>query len=177
MNLLSTILALQGLANIPHAVTSTVDLDASYDRLDPIFNKTDNTANVLDHTVLGGWPPFYETHDPQNLCTDTLGYLTSSRQVPKTGDCAALRDQIYDKPGLWNITAHSGRSATYVLLTQYGTCAFVAAALNSSKDCLIGSQDAQDLLFDQVAYFLGYSISSTMTCTDHVTTRWAIIHT
>lgn len=136
MKFLATPLALVGLARNLHGVASAFNLDASHDRLDPTFGKTDTTTTFLDHTILDDWPPFYTTPDPQSLCGEMLGYNTSTDQVPNTEDCAALRDQIYDKPGLWNITAGSGREATYVLLTEYGTCAFVAASLDSSKDCL-----------------------------------------
>lgn len=125
---------LLGLTTALHAVVSAiVPVD---DSLDPTVNKGEtNEATFINTATLDGWPPFYSTPKPQNLCGDTIGYDKSSDDVPNSKDCATLRDNLDAKPGLWNITADSGRSA-YVLLASHGTCAFVAAPLDSSKDCL-----------------------------------------
>lgn len=101
----------------------------------PVDYSLDTTSSI-NATTLDGWPPFYKTNSSQNLCGDTVSHNKSSSSVPNPKDCAALRDNMDANPGLWNITADTGRGDVYVLLASHGTCAFVAAPLDSGKNCL-----------------------------------------
>lgn len=106
-----------------------VALAADHNTANSGFNLT-STAND------DGWPPFYSTSQPQNLCGDTVGHNKTSNKPPKASDCAALRDQLDATPGFWNITADPGRSSPYILIAGYYSCAFVIAPLDCTKDCL-----------------------------------------
>ncbi|ROV90990.1 hypothetical protein VSDG_07667 [Cytospora chrysosperma] len=179
MQFFTLILVLLGLTINLNAVASVIGPNSRDDSLDTMTNQTETTDTVafINTTTLGGWPPFYSTSDPQNLCGDTVGIDKSSRGVPDFKDCAALRDKMDGIPGLWNITAGSGRSDNYILLASHASCALTAAPLDSSKDCLIGSKDARDLLNDQATKFSKYSIFSTMGRTNNAATKWAVVRT
>ncbi|ROV88760.1 hypothetical protein VMCG_10051 [Cytospora schulzeri] len=179
MKFLAPISVLLGFATHVQGVASAIGTKNGNKEVDPIFNQTEAIATntFINTTTSDGWPPFYSTSNPQKLCGDTTGYDKSSQDAPDSKDCATLRDNMDGNPGLWNITADSGRPVRYILLASHGTCAFVAAPLNSGMDCLIGSEDVRDLLNDQATEYAKYSISSNMGCTDNAPTSWAIIHT
>lgn len=53
----------------------------------------DGGVNLVNIRNNPGWPPFYSTSMPQNICGDSIGYNKSSNKAPKASDCAGLRDR------------------------------------------------------------------------------------
>lgn len=188
MQFFTLILVLLGLTINLNAVASVIGPNSRDDSLDTMTNQTETTDTVafINTTTLGGWPPFYSTSDPQNLCGDTVGIDKSSRGVPDSKDCAALRDKMDG-----NETLACGTSPPIPVALTPTSCSQAMPAVLSlrlrwtpartacrcpsilDKEKLqntdgfvrihrIGSEDARDLLNDQATKFSPSTASSAL---------------
>lgn len=84
------------------------------------------------------WPPFFadDDEDAVSFCDDAEGWRISEADGPEAHDCAALRNELDDNPGFWNVTADPGRVDQYVLLANHDSCGFMVMAWSNVVDNL-----------------------------------------